>query len=161
MKILYLVRHAKSSWEYDLEDHKRPLNKRGLRDGPMVAARVAKTLPKPDLLMSSDAVRAKTTASYFARAYAIPESEIVLENRMYDFVGDKLLQVIRTCPDNVNCLMLFGHNNALTTVVNLLGNKILDNLPTTGCAAIRFEMDNWKKILEGDTFFYCTPKELE
>lgn len=160
MKTLYLVRHAKSSWEYDLDDHQRPLNERGLRDGPRVAAHVASVLPKPDVFMSSDAVRAQTTAGFFASAYGIPKNQIVLEPRMYDFAGDKLLQIIRTCPETVTCLMLFGHNNAMTTLVNVFGDKIIDNLPTAGCAAIRFEVDSWKEIAEGKTFFYCTPKEL-
>lgn len=161
MKTLYLVRHAKSSWEHDLDDHKRPLNKRGLRDGPKVATRVAAALPKPDLLMSSDALRARTTAVFFANAYGIPENEIILEQRMYDYTGDKLIQVIRTCPDTVNCLMLCGHNNAMTTIVNIFGDKIIDNLSTSGCVAIRFDIDTWKNISAGKTFFYCTPKELE
>ena len=161
MKTLYLVRHAKSSWEFDVDDHKRPLNERGLRDAPRVAQKAANDLDKPDLLMSSDALRAKTTALFFAKAFNIFEKEIVLEHKLYDFNGDKLLQVIRTCPDTVDRLMLFGHNNAMTTVVNVFGSNYMDNVPTCACIAITFDTNHWKNIAEGTTIFTCMPKELK
>lgn len=161
MKTLYLVRHAKSSWKFDLEDHKRPLNERGLNDAPRVAQEFASKMAKPDLMMSSDALRAKTTALFFAKAFNIPENELVLEDKLYDFNGDKLLQVIRTCPDTVDCLMVFGHNNAMTTVVNVFGSVHMDNVPTCGCIAIRFDTAHWKDIAEGTTIFTCIPKELK
>jgi len=110
--------------------------------------------------MSSDAMRAKTTAHYFIKAYEIPENELVLEHKLYDFSGNDLLQVIRTCPDTVNCLMLFGHNNAMTTIVNVFGNQLVDNVPTAGFTAIQFDIDSWKNIAEGETIFTCIPKEL-
>ena len=160
MKTLYLVRHAKSSWQHDVDDHKRPLNERGLRDAPRVAQKVAAHLDKPDLVMSSDAVRAKTTATYFIKAFSIPENELVLEHKLYDFSGNDVLQVIRTCPDNVDCLMLFGHNNAMTTLVNVYGDKPMDNVPTCGCIAITFDTDRWKDIQNGKTILTCIPKEL-
>lgn len=161
MKTLYLVRHAKSSWKHDLDDRYRPLNERGLRDGPRVAQRTVEYLPIPDLIMSSDAVRAKETAFFFAKAYQIPKNEVVLEPKLYDFGGDKVLQVIRTCPDVVDCLMVFGHNNAMTTLVNVFGSKMTDNVATCGVTAIRFDTDQWKTIGEGETIFTCIPKELD
>jgi phosphohistidine phosphatase len=160
MKTLYLVRHAKSSWEFDLDDHKRPLNDRGLRDAPRVAAKVAKSLPRPDLAMSSDAMRAKTTALFFTKAFGIPENELVLEPKLYDFSGNNVLQVIRTCPDTVDCLLLFGHNNAMTTIVNVFGSKVVDNVPTCGFIAIEFNITHWRDLEQGTTFFTCIPKEL-
>ncbi|MFT5861747.1 MAG: phosphohistidine phosphatase, partial [Flavobacteriales bacterium] len=75
MKTLYLVRHAKSSWEFDVIDHERPLNERGMRDAPIVAVAVAEKMPKPDMFLSSDATRAKATAAIFAQAYHISEDE--------------------------------------------------------------------------------------
>ena len=160
MKTLYLVRHAKSSWEFDLDDHNRPLNERGLRDAPRVAQKVVENLPKPDLVMSSDAMRAKTTALFFIEAFGIPENELVLEHKLYDFSGNDLLQVIRTCPDTVNCLLLFGHNNAMTTIVNVFGSEQIDNVPTCGFTAIEFDIENWKDLEQGNTIFTCIPKEL-
>ncbi len=160
MKTLYLVRHAKSSWKFDVQDHQRPLNERGLRDASRVAEKASQSLPKPDLAMSSDAIRAKTTALFFIKAFGIPENELVLEHKLYDFSGNDVLQVIRTCPDTVDTLMVFGHNNAITTIVNVFGSKLMDNVPTCACIAITFDTDQWKDINEGETIFTCIPKEL-
>lgn len=160
MKTLYLVRHAKSSWKFDVIDHERPLNDRGLHDAPRVAAHVATHLSKPDLIMSSDAMRAKTTAFFFAKAYQIPDEEIILDYTLYDFDGRDLVNVIRNCDDSVNCLMVFGHNNAMTNVVNIYGDKRVDNVPTAGFTAITFDIEHWKDLNQGKTIFSCIPKEL-
>lgn len=160
MKTLYLVRHAKSSWEFDVIDHERPLNDRGLHDGPLVAAHVADAMPKPDLIMSSDAMRAKTTAFFFAKAYNISEKDMVLDHKLYDFDGRDLVEVIRNCDDSVDCLMVFGHNNAMTNVVNTYGDKRVDNVPTCGFTAIEFSVKHWKDISQGKTIFTSIPKEL-
>ncbi len=160
MKTLYLVRHAKSSWEFNLTDHERPLNDRGLNDAPRVAAYVASKMPKPDLIMSSDALRAKTTAFAFAKAYNISEDAIVLDYKLYDFEGRDLIRTILDCDDSIDCLMVFGHNNAMTHIVNVYGNKPIDNVPTSGFTAIEFSTEQWASISQGNTIFTCTPKEL-
>lgn len=160
MKTLYLVRHAKSSWEFDVIDHERPLNERGLRDAPRVAQRVAQTMPKPDLLLSSDAVRAKTTAAIFAKALEIPSQDIVLNHKLYDFEGRDLMAVIRDCDDSVDTLMVFGHNHAMTSVVNTYGDRHTDNVPTAGFTAIAFDVSHWKDIAQGKIIAYLTPKTL-
>ena len=160
MKTLYLVRHAKSSWKFDVTDHERPLNDRGLHDAPRVAAEVAGCMPKPDLMMSSDAMRAKTTSFFFAKAYRIPEKEIILDYKLYDFDGRDLVDVIRHCDDAVDCLMVFGHNNAMTNFVNTYGDKMTDNVPTCGFTAIKFDVNHWKDMSQGETIFTCIPKEL-
>jgi len=161
MKTLYLVRHAKSSWEFDLTDHQRPLNDRGLRDAPRVAAYVAEKMKLPDFVMSSDAMRAKTTAFFFAQAFGINENDIVLNQKLYDFGGSQLIQEIRACNDTIDCLMVFGHNNAMTNVVNTYGDRYTDNVPTAGFTAIQFETEHWADINQGKVIFSCTPKELK
>ena len=160
MKTLYLVRHAKSSWKFDVIDHERPLNDRGLNDGPKVAAYVAAKMPKPDLIMSSDAMRSKTTSFFFAKAYQIPDNDIVLNHRLYDFDGRDLVEVIRNCDDTIDCLMVFGHNNAMTNFVNTYGDLYTDNVPTCGFTAIQFDIEHWKDLSIGKTIFTCIPKEL-
>jgi phosphohistidine phosphatase len=160
MKTLYLVRHAKSSWEFDVIDHERPLNQRGLRDAPLVAAVVAAKMPKPDSILSSDAKRAKDTAAIFAKAYGIPVDAILLNHQLYDFAGQQLLEVIRHSDNTVDCLMVFGHNNAMTSVVNAFGDKAIDNVPTAGFTAIQFDIDCWEDIAQGKTIAHLTPKTL-
>ncbi len=161
MKTLYLVRHAKSSWQFDVTDHQRPLNERGLNDAPLVAEYVAETMPKPDLMISSDAVRAKTTAVFFAKAYNIPSQDIVLIHELYDFAGQQLVDQIKKCDNSVDCLMVFGHNNAMTNVVNTYGDRGIDNVPTAGFTAIQFDIDSWKNLKQGKTIALITPKGLK
>jgi len=160
MKTLYLVRHAKSSWEFDVIDHERPLNDRGLKEAPIVAAHIASKMEKPDLLLSSDALRAKTTALFFAKAYNIPESEIVLNHKLYDFAGQDLVKEILECDDTLNCIMVFGHNNAMTNFVNVYGDKQIDNVATAAFTAITFDIDKWSDLSLGKTVYTTSPKEL-
>jgi len=161
MKTLYLVRHAKSSWEFDVIDHERPLNERGLNDAPLVAKKVADVMERPDLIMSSDALRAKTTALFFAAAFNISEKDIQLEHELYDFAGMQLVAVIRDCPNDIDCFMVFGHNNAMTNFVNTYGDRDIDNVATSQFTAIAFDIDNWRDLKQGKTIFKCTPKELK
>lgn len=160
MKTLYLVRHAKSSWQFDVIDHERPLNERGLEDAPKMAAHIALKMPKPDLMMSSDALRAKTTAVFFAKAYEINDVEIVLNHKMYDFAGQALVEVIRDVDNDVNCLMVFGHNNAMTNFVNTYGDQRIDNVATAAFTAIVFDIDSWRDLKPGRTSYHIAPKEL-
>ena len=67
MKTLLVLRHAKSSWnDTALDDHERPLNKRGRRDGPRMGDLVREHRLTPDVIISSDAVRARLTAEAVA-----------------------------------------------------------------------------------------------
>ncbi len=161
MKTLYLVRHAKSSWEFDVIDHERPLNERGLSDAPLVASHIAEKMPKPDLLMSSDALRARTTAVFFAQAYQIPDTEIVLNHKMYDFAGLDLIEVVKECDNTYNCVMMFGHNNAITNFVNIYGDQNTDNVSTAEFTAITFDIHSWHELTSGKTIYSKAPKELK
>lgn len=161
MKNLYLVRHAKSSWEHDVTDHERPLKKRGFDDAQLVSNYLKDKIEIPDLIISSDAMRAKTTANIFASSFGISEDEIHLEHEAYDFSGYKLTDVIKNCDDSINTLMVFGHNYAMTSFVNKFGNKFIDNVPTSGFTHIRFDIPNWKDLNKGETLLTIFPKELK
>ena len=136
MKTLYIMRHAKSSWEFDLDDHKRPLNNRGLRDADLIGKKL-KSLIKPiDKVLSSDAERAKITAKIILDNLDMDESLFSLESKLYDFNGHQVIEVIKNCTNDIEILLIFGHNHALTSLVNLYGNIVIDNLPTAGFVGI-------------------------
>lgn len=160
MKTLYLVRHAKSSWNFDVIDHERPLNERGLKDAPKMAAHIAEKMPKPHLMMSSDALRAQTTAVFFANAYQMDDTDIKLSHKMYDFAGSDLVEVIRNVDDGVDILMVFGHNNAMTNFVNTYGDQTIDNVATAAFTSIAFNIDSWRDLNIGKTTYHKAPKEL-
>lgn len=161
MKTIYFARHAKSSWKHDVTDHQRPLKGRGCKDAPLVANYVASKLPAPQLLLSSDAVRAEKTAIYFKDAFQIAEKDFKVTNELYDFSGQQLMKVLYELPNDLHTVMIVGHNHALTSVVNMLGNSYIGNVSTSGFVAITFDTDQWNTISTGVTIKTVFPKELK
>lgn len=160
MKKIILVRHAKSSWEYDVSDHERPLNSRGLTDANRVSNELLGNIT-PELVLSSDALRAKTTAEIFITNLQINKSKLILNRSLYDFSGLSLTEAIKSCDDSIDELMIFGHNNAITNFVNKYGNVFIDNVPTCGVTVIEFEADGWNEIKKGNTILTLFPKQLK
>ncbi len=165
MKTLYLLRHAKSSWDdSSLSDLDRPLNKRGQRDAPLMGKRLADQKIKIDAILTSPAQRTVETALHFARALKIPKQEIRMSEHLYPgSIGDLLL-AIRSCSDKIESLLVIGHNPAITELVNLLGNPEsgteIESLPTCGIAAFEFSCSVWQKIKKrkGQMLFFDYPK---
>jgi phosphohistidine phosphatase len=146
MKTLFLVRHAKSSWDdIALPDRDRPLNDRGKRDAPKVGKRLAKRDVKPDLILSSPARRALTTAEIIARKLDYKLKKMVVDDRLYAVGADDLLKVIHKLGENVECVMLFGHNPELTALAHRLSSEIT-HLPTCTAAEFRFDAKSWSKV---------------
>ena len=156
-----IVRHAKSSWkDSGLDDRERPLNKRGERDAPEMGARLARRKDRPDLIVSSPAVRALTTARIIAKTLGYARNEIVVEERLYGASAADLLDVIRNTDDSVAMLVLFGHNPGLTELANHLGPRLIPNLPTCGVLYIEFEADTWSVVgyARGNEVLFDYPK---
>lgn len=160
MKRLILVRHGKSSWEHDLPDVKRPLKKRATKDAKVVSAALKGAYSGPSKLWTSPAKRAYETAKMFKKALDIPDKDFEVVKDLYTFDASELQQVIKSCPDEVNQLFVFGHNPAMTNAMNRLGDKKLDNLPTTGLCMIDFAVDSWSEISRGQTILTLLPKNL-
>ena len=147
MKTLYLCRHAKSSWaDPGVDDHDRPLNERGMRNAPYMA-NVFKERGEPlDVLVSSTANRALTTARFFAEALFIPRNAIVQDRSIYLAERSTLVQVVNGLSPKVDRAMLFGHNPGFTILLDHLSDAGVDNLPTCGLVRIDFALDNWEHI---------------
>lgn len=147
MKHLILVRHAKSSWkDSELEDHERPLGKRGEHDAPFMAKVFRDKKMDVDLMVSSTAVRALDTAREFARKLDIKKAKILRVSELYLADPEDIIDYIRGLDDEYKSVMLFGHNPGFTIVANLLGNEHIDNLPTCGMVAIDFTVHAWKEV---------------
>lgn len=159
-KRIIIVRHAKSSWEYDVSDHERPLNDRGVQDAHSVSRFIKDDL-HPDLIISSDANRAKSTASIFIANLNMDTNEVHLNHNLYDFSGENLIKVIKSCDAKHNELMIFGHNHALTFFVNTFGNLYIDNVPTCGVVIIEFDISNWNDLKKGKTIRTVFPRDLK
>ncbi len=146
MKTLFLIRHAKSSWDdVALPDRDRPLDDRGKHDAPKMGERLAKRHVKPDLILSSPARRALDTAQTFAKKVGYKPKDIAVDDRLYGAAVDELLDVLHKLDDTLKCVMLFGHNPELTALANRLSSKISD-LPTCAVAEFSFDAKSWSKI---------------
>ena len=145
MKTLLVLRHAKSSWnDPALDDHERPLNKRGRRDAPRVGALVREYGLIPDLVISSDAVRARLTAEAVAEA-ARYAGEILLDPHLYLAGPADILSLLLTVRENAKTVMIVGHNPGLETLVEQLTGERQD-LPTAALAQIDLPIDQWRDL---------------
>lgn len=161
MKTLYLVRHAKSSWEHDVDDHKRPLKARGESDGKLVSNKVKTEIKPPQKIISSDATRALTTAHFFKDALNIADADFETNHDLYDFSGQNVMRIIKSLDNNVDRVMIVGHNHAFTSVVNMLGNQHIDNVPTCGFVMLVFDEKKWSDITTGKTVKTIFPRDLK
>ncbi|MDR3416557.1 MAG: histidine phosphatase family protein [Nevskia sp.] len=164
MRRLTLVRHAKSSWDYEeLSDFERPLNARGRRDASAMARKLVAELERPLRLVSSPALRAITTAHAFADALDIRHADIRVEPRIYEASRGTLLEVARQLDDADHHVLLFGHNPGLTELSLMLARCPFAELPTCAVATLRFEIPTWNELNPGAGTLqrYDFPKKAE
>jgi phosphohistidine phosphatase len=148
MKILYLLRHAKSSWdEPALADFDRPLNGRGRRAAPHVAGYMREKGIRPGLVVSSPAVRARQTAELVAGAEGVG-APIKFDERIYEAHPLDLWKVVRGADESVGELMLVGHNPGLEELTERLTGEH-ERLPTAALVRIELRADGWPQVEEG------------
>ncbi len=145
MKRLYLVRHAKSDWgDAKLSDMDRPLNERGLSDGPKMAQKLVTKGYKTDLIVSSPAVRAKSTADFFIKAFNSKNHQI--DPKLYQADIDDIINICIRMEDKNKSIMLVCHNPGLTYFANVICDANIDNVPTMGVMAIDVDTDLWENL---------------
>ena len=151
MKQLLIVRHSKSDRnDLSLKDFDRPLNDRGHKNAQEMATRLFKQNIIPQILVSSSALRALTTANYFADKFTINHSAVIKNEDIYEASSSKLLKIINGFDNKANLIGFFGHNPGFSELAfRLSNNSILDNLPTTGIALIEFPFDKWNLVSYG------------
>ena len=145
MKTLLVLRHAKSSWnDPALDDHERPLNKRGRRDAPRMGELVREYGLMPGVVISSDAVRARLTAEAVAEA-ARYAGEILLDPRLYMAGPADILSLLQRVREKAETVMIVGHNPGLEKLVEQLTGEWQD-LPTAALAQIGLPIDQWCEL---------------
>jgi len=154
MKQLTLIRHAKSSWS-DLSrgDFDRPLNTRGLGDAPRMGAHLkAFGLAPVDRIVSSPALRARTTAELIAEALGMASGSITLERRIYEASSSGLLELVRGL-DEADChVVLVGHNPGFEGLAYALDPNFVgdgEKFPTCGVAQMKLSIQTWSEADEG------------
>jgi phosphohistidine phosphatase len=162
MKHVFLVRHAKSSWaESGIGDHARPLTDRGISDTAKVFLRLRDAVTTPEAIISSDALRAHSTATRLTQTLGLHASVLQLEPALYHASAEEILEVIQDCKDSVRSAAFVGHNPGLTDAANLLVDALmLDNLPTCGVVGIHFHAEKWGDIAfgKGELTYFDYPK---
>ena len=160
-KLLYLVRHAKSSWsDASLSDAQRPLNKRGRRSAPEMGRRMVAQGHRPDLIISSPAKRARMTSKRIAKELEFAKSDILIDQDLY-FAGVRnMLNVLEVLDNDYEKVMIVGHNPSMTSFLNMLCDTSVVNMPTCAIAIVGFEIETWGDLsmAEGELLGYDYPK---
>ena len=162
MKFLFLIRHAKSSWDdAAVKDFNRPLNARGLKDAAQMASRLCAKVNSIDAFVSSPAKRAKTTAEKFAAAFGKGKNQVIFNDGLYLAPASFYHQLIINFDNRFDAVAVFSHNPGITEFVNTLTSVVrTDNVPTCGIFAVKADIDNWKNFSSAnkELLFYDYPK---
>lgn len=147
MKTLLLLRHAKSSWNQPgLQDHKRPLNKRGKHDAPLMGKLIREQGLTPDLIISSTAQRAQDTARIVAETCGY-DGDVELRQELYLSDASCYLDILSSLPDQVRIVMLVGHNPDLEELLGLL-TDFDEPFPTAALAQVELPIASWQSLNE-------------
>jgi phosphohistidine phosphatase len=161
MKTLFILRHAKSSWENaDWSDFERPLNERGLEAAPLMGGVMKKNRFQPDIFLSSPARRAEQTAALVKQSSGF-EAAIQFDERIYEASPARLLEVISEQNEKTKSILLIGHNPGLEGLLKVLTGE-LQPMPTAGLAVVDLETDKWSAIdsSKGNLRTLIRPKEV-
>jgi phosphohistidine phosphatase len=163
MKLLLILRHAKSSWKNPgLDDHDRPLNKRGRRDAPRMGRLLQHEDLLPDLILSSTAVRARTTAEMVADTSCY-EGTLELTPELYGAEPEVYIDLLGRLDDDYNNVMVVGHNPSLEQLLQTLTGTE-ETLPTAALAKVELEIDAWSELdgsRRGSLVQLWRPRELD
>lgn len=162
MKLLTLLRHAKSSWkDEDLSDHDRPLNRRGRADAPRMARRLLERSVEPDIILCSTALRARETLSLFTDICALAEHQIEYVDGLYLASASKLASVIAGAPGQCSHLMVVAHNPGLEDLLMQVTSRDDLTMPTCAMAQIRLASDEFNLAASPELLWFDYPKRTE
>ena len=160
MKTITLIRHAKSSWEFNLPDYERPITPNGKINTQKVATAYLPFFDPTTVIWCSSATRTKQTASVFLKTINSTDEPVVYKKELYTFDYSSFLQTIQSIPDAIHKIIIFGHNNALTDFINHHSNTNIENLPTSALVTIEFQAQTWNTIERGNVINRFFPKDL-
>lgn len=162
MKTLLLMRHAKSSWkDHDLEDQLRPLNKRGKKDAPLMGLLIREKELTPQQILSSTAERARETTQSIIETTGFTGKVEYLES-FYLGEPENYLDVLHFLPDDVERVMIMGHNPGLEGLLQILTGAV-EPLSTAAIAYIVLPIRHWSELnnsVEGELIELWRPREL-
>lgn len=147
MKTLIFARHGKSSWEDpSKKDFDRPLMKKGIEKTEMAGQLLAKKAVKIERIYSSSAERAKNTAILLAKALNFPVEEVIFDKLIYHANAEQLLSYCYSFPEDINIVMIVGHNPTLTDLYNYLSIHNVEELNTSNLGCVILGANQWNSI---------------
>jgi len=147
MKHIAIVRHGKSSWaDFGLDDKDRPLNKRGKRDAPKMARLLHSIDWRPDLFIASPSKRTKQTAKPFLKIFDFTSDQIDYNRSIYHGDPSDYADALSELDDELDYIVLFGHNPAITEIANLVSKEYIPNVPTCGILLIELKIQKWEDV---------------
>lgn len=158
MKKLLLIRHAKAVHDLSYMDFERPLKPSGIKDAKFMAERLIKHDVKPQILITSPALRTLATAEIFTEYLSLPKARE--DKKIYDASRLSILDVINSFDDQYDFIGLVGHNPAIEQIAHYLTGQSV-NFSTCALALIEFEFDNWSLVNSGTGTlkWHDSPKE--
>ncbi len=158
MKKLVLIRHAKAEKETSGKDFDRPLKYTGIQDATFMAERLKEQLFIPQLIITSPALRTKTTAEIFADQFSLPEPEA--NNAIYEASMQTWLRTINQLPNDKDFIAIVGHNPGVSQILYYLTGDARE-VHTCAVAIIDFEADDWAEVSSdsGQVAYFSSPKE--
>jgi phosphohistidine phosphatase len=163
MKSVFLVRHAKSSWDNPhLADFDRPLNSRGRANAPLMAHLLMSKGVAPQAIVTSTARRAVDTAAFFTKAFGITPADCMMLDTLYHASPGQIFDTIHALPESWATVLLFGHNPGLSEFVNLFPGGQLLSLPTCGIAKLFSTAGHWPDFSVANTYMtnFYFPKQM-
>ncbi len=163
MKTLYFIRHAKSSWNQpDTRDFERALSKRGQKDLNTIGSYLALRGIKPDIILSSCALRTQQTADFLAKKINFDGKKYYLKE-LYSSPLEEIKEIIMELDDSMDSVFLVGHNPQLHELVNSFIDDDINKLPTLGVVAVNFDISQWSNIenVMGELDFFIFPKQFK
>lgn len=147
MKTIYIVRHAKSCWvDMMMKDIDRPLNERGRRDAPVMSSKCMELQYIPQLIITSNAKRARETSRYFIEMFGLSDFQIQVNSKLYHAPEDTYFEEGQLIDDSISSIMMFGHNPGITYLANSVTDSYIDNVPTCGVLAINSTTKTWGEL---------------
>ncbi|MDA3947262.1 MAG: histidine phosphatase family protein [Helicobacteraceae bacterium] len=162
MKTLLILRHAKSSWKEDhLSDHERPLNKRGRNDAPKMGRLLSEKQLTPQLILSSDAKRARETVERVTEACGY-KGEIIFSKALYAAGQEAYIRLLKELDDKYSHVMVVGHNPGLEELVERLTGED-HRLPTAALVKVKLPIVSWHELVKsvnGELAGLWSPRQL-
>ncbi len=170
MRRLMLLRHGKSGWPAGVPDHERPIAERGRRASRAMAHHMVASGLQPERVVVSPALRTRQTWEIVGQVFS-PAPSVVFEPAIYEAEAARILTIVRGLPDEVERVLLVGHNPGLQDLALLLVGegdaeamaRLKGKYPTAGLAVLDLPGKRWNDADEGRAILkrFDTPRSIE